>query len=1679
MRMGSPSRPRAAHRCLAIGALLSALVQPAAASARTISNTAYLQWQSGSATLTASSNRVDLDFADAQALATLVPTGGTLPAGALQSSCAAVGTPAAPATAPLQGVALTATSSLYAGRSLILSVANAAANRNPAAIDSFVSVVTTSTGDRETLRFIETGADNGVFLAAVRTAAMPPAATPGDCALSVTGGATLSFDLRDDATGPPTVAGSIGILIDPFGTAFDSRDGAAVAGVRVTLVDAATGAPATVYGDDGVSSYPSTVVTGQAVTDSGGTTYSFPAGDYRFPLVAPGSYRLLVQPVSPYSFPSALTAAEMSGLRRSDGEPFDITAASYGLAFSLTVVGSVRNDIPLDRPAAPILIQKSVSQTAARSGDLLRYQITLRNPGFARSGAITVADRYPEQMRFRPGTARLNGVPLADPVVTGDRALRFAAPGLAPNASEVLSYILEVRPGARTGDAVNQAQASADGLTSNIADASVRIEDDAIAERMVIIGRVLGGGCSASPRDARGVPGVRVMLEDGSYAVTDYQGRYHFEGVKPGTHVVQLDRATVPAIAEPVLCGSDVRNGGRASSRFVDGLGGELKRVDFRLGPASGPAPAAGNAAEPPAMARSPVASDAAAAGADRDWLAGQAPGIDFLFPTIDTNPRSPVVRVVVKHYPGQKARLLVDGRPADPLAFEGTLKSAISDVAISKWRGIPLPDRATALEVRVEDAAGKLVSTLRRTVYFANTPAHVELVPAQSSLIADGVHRPVLALRITDRGGRPIHQGVAGEFELPEPYYPAMEADAQQARQLAGLERARPAWHVLGDDGIAFVELEPTTASGSLAMRFAFREREIVREQRLEAWLSPGHRPWTIVGLAEGSFGFNRLKKKMESFGATTPRDVVDGRLALYAKGRILGRWLLTLSYDSDKRKGDQPFGGVIDPDRYYTIYADRSERRYDAASVRKLYIRLERPQFYALFGDYETAIDEPQLARYVRALNGVKAEYRSKQVSALAFGSDTPLHHRRDEIQGNGLSGPYALKARYIVPNSERITLQTRDRFRSEKIVDERVLARHIDYDIDYERGTLVFRSPVLSRSSSLDPQIIIADYDVDGAGATAVNAGGRVAWRSKDQRAQVGATVIHDNNGATRTDLVGADAKIRVSATTEVRAEIAASRATDLSSKASATSTAWLVEVEHHDGRLDALAYAGQRDEGFGVGQTNSVENGTRKFGVDGRWYVNDALSVSASAWRQVELSDGASRTAARLLGEYRRGDLSGHAGLTFAHDDLATGGKADSTLLVLGGSKRFLRDRLELGFDSEIPIGQQDDSVDFPSRHRLTARFSVVKWASLIGSYEIAKGDAVDARTARLGFDLAPWTGARIAMSGNLQDIPEYGRRTFAALGLAQSIVVSKSLSLDFTVDSNRTVGGIDPATVIDALHPVASGGFIGDGGRLTEDFTAVTAGATYRRGPLSLTTRGEYRRGDRERRTGLLLGALRQIGEGRALAASLDWFRARGRDGATTSVADGSLMWANRPANRPLAWLDKLEFRRDAVSGALPGSADPLGNPLTIIGDARSTRVINSLTVNYSTFDQRAEVSVFWGSRYVSDRFGSDDVKGWSNVIAADGRLSLGSSIEVGVAASARLGVGSRSLAYSFGPQLGLKPATNAWVVLGYNVAGYRDRDFAADRFTRSGAYITLRVKFDQLSLQGLALMGRR
>ena len=61
------------------------------------------------------------------------------------------------------------------------------------------------------------------------------------------------------------------------------------------------------------------------------------------------------------------------------------------------------------------------------------------------------------------------------------------------------------------------------------------------------------------------------------------------------------------------------------------------------------------------------------------------------------------------------------------------------------------------------------------------------QFVKDQSVLVADGLTRPRIAVRLTDRTGRPIPHGAVGEFSITAPYRPAVEVDAEQAAQLSG----------------------------------------------------------------------------------------------------------------------------------------------------------------------------------------------------------------------------------------------------------------------------------------------------------------------------------------------------------------------------------------------------------------------------------------------------------------------------------------------------------------------------------------------------------------------------------------------------------------------------------------------------------------------------------------------------------------------------------------------------------------------------------------------------------------------------------------------------------------------------------------------------------------------------
>src|SRR3546814_14415164 len=122
------------------------------------------------------------------------------------------------------------------------------------------------------------------------------------------------------------------------------------------------------------------------------------------------------------------------------------------------------------------------------------------------------------------------------------------------------------------------------------------------------------------------------------------------------------------------------------------------------------------------------------------------------------------------------------------------------------------------------------------------------------------------------------------------------------------------------------------------------------------------------------------------------------------------------------------------------------------------------------------------------------------------------------------------------------------------------------------------------------------------------------------------------------------------------------------------------------------------------------------------------------------------------------------------------------------------------------------------------------------------------------------------------------------------------------SVDVSVDGNRTIGAIRAKDVINVDHPVASGGFLGGNGTLTEDFLAISTGATYRADRWTLPGRAEYLDGQLADRYGLTLRALRPLREGPDLGPPFPYATAA-RSGPTQplDVSNYSIRSSQLPA----------------------------------------------------------------------------------------------------------------------------------------------------------------------------------
>ena len=1929
-RRGSPA---SLHLAAALIALLAVL--PCAKSlagnppGAVVSNTATFSYDVGSNQVTVLSNTVELTTVAEPSTATLaltrvLQTGpGTFtepvgPTACLQGGSFALladpilsgGNPIDP-TVP-QEVAVA--SSYNLGEPVFVRVDDGDQNRDFQVVEAVeVTVAHPQSGDTETLRLTETGTNTGVFAGYLPSANAP--ANPGDCVLQ----GSMDSSVRADYTDPGDAAdtASATAVIDPVNVVFESISATPISGAVIELVDDVTGAPATVFGNDGISVYPSSIVSGSTVTDSGGTNYAFGPGQYRFPQVPAGSYRLQVTPPPDYTAPSTADTAALQAL---PGAPFDLGPGSFGQAFSASGSEPFRWDVPVDPRASILFLQKRTQTTTAAPGDFVRYELLLENASSVGAATdVRVIDNLPPGVRYVAGSATRDDQSAADPAIGPDLStLEFRVSSLGVGERTRLTYVVEIIGGNDGEPLVNRATASASGgLVSNEATATVMLTEDLFRSTGTIIGRVLEGACTDTDfREDQGIAGVRIYLEDGRYAVSDDGGRFHFEGLPPGTHVAQLDTFTVPDWFDVVGCEADPLFAGRAESRFVRLSRGALQRADFylrrkpapegridvelrntatgstervgyeltlhgtgnvpvsavsamlvlpdgvnyepgslQIDDASGIEPEvtgqvltfrlpdqsgnwatqltlvasidpgvegeltskalvrfdtpiakgqktplaetrmvrepaeienagyvldlkfavlsaelspadqreldrliadwhgvenvtiaavghsdsqrisarnrhifADNYALSEARARAaafyvagrlglppdsvqvegrgpddPVADNATAAGRQRNrrvemvldgvrpkqpsflevtkassgLLAARTrgatpgapaaaaqdveeepeqvepgieslePGVDMLLPVEGYRPSLPSTTVSIKHGPDQVVALWINNSPVNPLTFDSIDTSRNGDVRIARWKGVDLQDGQNDVRAVISQADGTAAQTLRRSVYFAGPPIRGELVEDKSTLLADGKAKPVVAIRFFDRSGRASRPGIVGSYHVREPYRSWWEVENDRRNDLVRIGDSSASYRIAAD-GIAYIELEPTTRTGEVTIDLGF---ENSRTQELRAWLRPAARDWILVGIAEGTAGYATLEDNLVAAGEAGFDDGYydDGRVAFFAKGQIRGAYLLSLAYDSDRDRdaAKSRFDTVVDPDEWYPLYGDTSEQRFEAPSQRKLYVKLERNQFYALFGDFDTGLSVTELSRYERRFNGLRSEYRGDRASYNLFAAESGQAFNRDELRGDGTSGLYRLSRTPVIANSEQIRLEVRDRFDSGLIISSRVLSRFVDYDLDPLNGTLFFKQPVPSRDLDFNPVFIVAEYETQSTAENDVVAGARAALHFAEDAVEIGVTHINDSTSGAEADLTGFDLRWQLNSQTELKAEFADASRVEAGSEL--TGSAHSVTLEHNGEIVDLRAWLREVDDDFGLGQQSAADRGFRRLGVDGRAQITSNFFFEGEAgWQQnLETSDIRNLGAARL--RYQRKTWSAAIGATYAADKFDDGDTRSSELADVTLSKQLFG-KLTLRVAGSTALNDSAESIDFPTRFVVGADYRITPWAELVAEYEDASGADIDSRLGRIGLRATPWTRAQVSTFLS-EETTEFGPRLFANVGLVQGVELNDRWTLDVGVDTAETLTSQD-ARQFDPDRELVSGS-------LAEDFAAAHAGALYTADLWTANARIEWRDADSEERRSLLFGWYRQPVAGHSLSAALRVLDGERDTGDAMTSVDLRFGWAYRPARSDWAFLNRTDLVVDDVER--PGDS------------VRNWRVVNNFNANHR-LGPASQLALQYAFKYVRGDFAGIDVKAYTDLAGVDWRHALGGKFDVGVNASALHSWRSGSIDYGTGVDFGYQFADNMWLSVGYNLAGFYDEDFAAARYTAAGPFLRFSIKADQRTLKDIA-----
>jgi uncharacterized repeat protein (TIGR01451 family) len=924
-------------------------------------------------------------------------------------------------------------------------------------------------------------------------------------------------------------------------------------------------------------------------------------------------------------------------------------------------------------------------------------------------------------------------------------------------------------------------------------------------------------------------------------------------------------------------------------------------------------------------------------------------------------------------------------------------------------------------------------------SVHVTGLPARFAAQDSAVELVADGRSDKPVRVRVLDRWGVPVVNGpfvtVAGAGAAP------INPDADASSVGLQLQADAAGW-------IA-VRLKPGTEvrPGRLTLSSG-DARGVIRLDLL-----PAVGPLFVTGVGQVGVG-----AAPGTYGALT------------ARGRLDRRTTFRVSYDSRHLdEGRSNFGRSYDPleEAQYPILGDAGRTRSVGASRYQLSARVERGYDWLAYGDISTTGfgEGLRLTSYQRALPGAAGRVTSGPLQWQGFFSSTRQSAQQLQLRGQGTSGPYNIGAD-IAAGTEQVRLESRDADNPERIVTQQVLSRYVDYEIDYQAGTLLLKQPVPAADTYGNPVFIVVTFESQSGGARhdtwglrLVGDAARVLRRGEGDSLALGVTAIHDGAGNGARSLSGFDVRLRERHGVGLRGELSRSDGADSTGLAASldgslelfrgsllVSGGWMRIGDRYRNPANLALQGGSEEFRFGsrfrAGASDlKLEHEEQSFATAGVTRRRTAGGVTRSFGPEVKLE-------ALLTDEHAE------AGGT---SDGSTAGEGKLTWTPVSRLNLWAEGRRQLATEGSLV---RPDYVGGGAAFKVTPAVSLEareRWV-MLG----ARG--ADYSITNLGLRAQVAAGTEAWSSYQLAGVD--GKYNAAVVGLSNRLTLGQSWALNALVERRVGLGNAaitDPARAAPFLQP-------------EEDYWSAGVGAEFlpQSAPYRLSARGELRDGSLRSSRLLTVAGDASVTPSLAVLSRQEFMRSEQRpSGTTLTTRQYNSLWgvALRPTrNGRLNLLGKFQWVRgtnpggtgvltgqgdeDRVIGALEGIWAPTG-PSEFALRFAVRRTASSVVTPDSASRQLRSFGEFigWRARYdLVRRFG----------VRSDARLLLERT--------------SSTSRWDLAPQLYFLPVPVLEVATGYRFGNLRDPDFAVDG--GQGWFVTFGARLTEQSLSDAAAFWR-